>query len=996
MSFFDMMAEIDAVIAEGASCSAAKKLKILIAREPKLGAYAASKLEGSDWLPLLTQPSPLGLTAFACMLTAEGVAMYLFRCAQLSGGASEGGISHAMACLAADASPNVRALLARTAAHLSPQYSILWAERETQCVKEQRVVDGMLALDLGSLISHLAKGGEVDSALSLAAALLGVLPGPEVDRKRDADATEGANAFLSPEPAFRISKYEYDEVLQKNIRDLAKLAPERTFELLSDLVEKTMVFGLREPAKEKPNDLSLIRRPAIEDHGQNQDHGVEHQLINTWRDTAEGMAQRQPERLEDLVRRIEEREWNLFRRLALYLLRVTDNAPIALVEARLAKREYLRNFGVHHEFWNLLHDHFGQISPEGQALVLNSIAEGIDRDDVSDLSQTDKERYRRHDEYRWLLAVEPYLEGQWVERLETLRNEFGVPSMPPDFLAWSGGGKFVTPKSPLTQEQIAAMPVDDLIHWLKAWQPTGDWTAPTPDALGSQLSALVQSAPEKWAGDLARFQDAELDPTYQRCLVAGFTKLQEAGKAFPWPSVLAFCQWLVDQPLEIPGRVLPQRLVARFEADRDRRSTRLEIARLLGKAFQPKEGSPPSLDLRESYWAVIAVLVDDTNPTRDDEDQRGQRGVFDALTTSLNTVRGVALHDAMEYAMWIYRQIESGVKEVEGRNPNWTDMPEVREVLESRFDMERGFGWSTTDRAVLGQWLPQIVHVDPKWVATHIPDLFPESAGLQPQRDAFWGAYLCYSRLYGNVYEVLRAQYLDAVRALAQGADETNGDKPEVRLAQHVMMLCMWGTDDLQPGGLVDTFFQSAKPSLAGEALSFLEQLLDTKDPIPDDVIERIRSLWEWRVKSAGGIEKMTEPELAAFCLWFTSSRLDLQWSLRYLPAAIGRGGKRWAEDRILRRLFDSFDEFPKESLDCLRLMVERAQDNWFFMPSKDRPTWQILDKGLSHSAPTIRDAAESITHLLGSKGHLGYRELLQSHWQRSVGDTVQATDGPS
>jgi hypothetical protein len=189
----------------------------------------------------------------------------------------------------------------------------------------------------------------------------------------------------------------------------------------------------------------------------------------------------------------------------------------------------------------------------------------------------------------------------------------------------------------------------------------------------------------------------------------------------------------------------------------------------------------------------------------------------------------------------------------------------------------------------------------------------------------------------------------------------------------------MWGAAGLQAADIVATFFRTADSGLAGKALRFAGDLLDTKDTLPNHLIERLRDLWEWRVASVDGKPaNMEDTELGAFCLWFISGRFDMPWLLHYLPTAVRVKDMRWVEDRILQRLLEHFESYPAVALDCLRKMVDRTQDSWVFMPSQDKPVWQILDKGLAHEDPDVRNEAEAITNLLGAKGHLGYRELLQ------------------
>jgi hypothetical protein len=51
--------------------------------------------------------------------------------------------------------------------------------------------------------------------------------------------------------------------------------------------------------------------------------------------------------------------------------------------------------------------------------------------------------------------------------------------------------------------------------------------------------------------------------------------------------------------------------------------------------------------------------------------------------------------------------------------------------------------------------------------------------------------------------------------------------------------------------------------------------------------------------------------------------------------------------------------------------VILRAQERY--------PLKYILEAGLAMDDPTIRDAAEEIAHLLGSKGCLQYRALLRT-----------------
>ena len=84
---------------------------------------------------------------------------------------------------------------------------------------------------LGQLVSHLAKNLETKTALELSKALLEVLPGVE-----EAGSTDILEEYrLPPEPRARFDKWEYQEILKKDIPVLVRTVGLEAFDLLCDL-----------------------------------------------------------------------------------------------------------------------------------------------------------------------------------------------------------------------------------------------------------------------------------------------------------------------------------------------------------------------------------------------------------------------------------------------------------------------------------------------------------------------------------------------------------------------------------------------------------------------------------------------------------------------------------------------------------------------------------------------------------------------------------------
>lgn len=847
-----------------------------------------------------------------------------------------------------------------------------WAVRMVEWLRGDNAMFGVLENDIGQLASKLAKEGKPDLGLRLAAEVLAVLPDPEADKKMHPKDNAEKSAYSFLEPQIRCEKYNYEQILEKNIPDLADAAPFETMELLCGLLKKATDYSVSEP-DEKQYDMSSVNRPAIEDSDQNYDFYFQHNLINALRDVAVKICSDTPDKLRELVEKLESYGWNIFQRLALYLLQVADNPPMDMVEQRLVNEKLFDYVGVHHEYFHLMKKRLGCLSEGGRQKILEWIDTAEKLTERDDLTLEEKEQLRPYWQYRYLCAIQDFLSGDRKEEFIKLKKKFGNAEIPPDFNAWHGGITSVGPRSPKRPEELSEMSMDELIQYLKDWKPSDEWKAPTPDGLGATLGSLVEKEPDKYANEIERFMDNGIDPTYVRHVMSAFCRVIESGKTFPFSRVFKLCKWIVDQPMKIPGRVVPEELKKDFEIDADWDNTRMEIARLFETFFRDKVQLP--FELRNEAWEIIEPLTEDPDPDIEREEKYG-----DAMDLSLNSIRGKALYDVMYYAMWVCKHI----KETENRDPHFDDVElrRVRDVLDKHLDIaNEKYGRCRTDRAVYGQWLPQLVHVDTEWVKNNIGKIFPAEEDHRLLRNAVWNTYLLYSKLYNQVYDVLQGVYRQEVEALAGKKIEKDSYKtPEKRLAEHVVIMCIRGYIGLENGSLVDIFFKTAPDELTYHAMDFVGRSL-TGAALPEgNLVEKLKLLWDWRVESVGGYDKMPLKELSTFGWWFSYGYCGDKWAFPRLEETLKRVGISRSNLYLFEHMSKVFKDYPSESLRCLRLFIDKNTDPWFFLGHSKESVWELLKQAVNHDDAEIRDEAEDIVHLLGSKGYLEYRKLLKQH----------------
>ena len=179
---------------------------------------------------------------------------------------------------------------------------------------------------LGKLIVHLAAGGEVQSALDLAATVFEVLPDPQ---KR---------MPVFPKPKTRFSIARYKKTLRNVLPHLVKASGIKTFTFFCDLLGAAVSYSRRHGEVQGPEDYSYIWRPVIQSKGGRLSDDLRDILIMAVLEAGVQVVQSDSSKLSDLVRLLDYRPWRVFHRIALFLLKEFWKAAPELVAEHLTTR----------------------------------------------------------------------------------------------------------------------------------------------------------------------------------------------------------------------------------------------------------------------------------------------------------------------------------------------------------------------------------------------------------------------------------------------------------------------------------------------------------------------------------------------------------------------------------------------------------------------------------------------------------------------------------
>ena len=810
---------------------------------------------------------------------------------------------------------------------------------------------------VSDLIVKLNEAGLVEEAIQLLREAFAIVAAPS----DGGDGEEAVQYPLPPKPRGRFDSWQYGRLLQRLVPQLVSPSGLRILNSLTDLLADAVEEGSRRP-RQGSKDYSYLWRPEIahpRPHGEDaRDH-----LVSAVRDLGALLLNDSVPTLPAILRDLGARGSQIFDRIALFLLAHHGTEDLVLLEGWFDGPDSWSAEGLQPEFDQLLRAQFGHLPDGAKESYLSWVDAGPDLESYAEFrrsstgsepSATDLRVYREVWIRDRLSPLRDWLPKSRLEQLEALVELHG-PSTPRRRGVSAGS---LGERSPVTDDEILSLDWETLAEIAKQWSPRDEFDGPTRAGLEGSFRQRTSANPAEAVRHLGLL--VEIDPGYQAAVLQALRDVVRApgDEAFSWSALLSFLRGLVGYPGEIAAN----------GGDRGRWLRKCVVS-LVGEGLASSGQEIPS-SLRSDVWEVIGSLVEDLDPTPDHEERFGGQNM-DPATLSLNTVRGDAMHQVIRYALWWRRHLER-IPDTVRLDSGFDELPEVRSVLERHLDPD--IDPSDAVHSVYGQWFPWLWLLDREWAESHVDLVFPEGEADQPFFWSAWGAYVVYCEAYTDVLPLLRPKYAHAVRQLGLEPGEMGmGERSSEHLATHLMSYYWRGEVSLESSDLVADFFNVAPPNLREHALTSIGRgLWSLEEDISEDVASRLRGLWEWRVATTPSAE-----ELKAFGWWFTSGKLDSEWSVRALREVLEQRVLPDPDHEVVARLASLAAADPQPALQCLERMISLSAGGWSIHGWLDHAK-TILEIGLRASDPSTQAAAKRVVHALGAMQFQSFRELLK------------------
>jgi hypothetical protein len=815
------------------------------------------------------------------------------------------------------------------------------------------------------LIKSLATDKEIDAALTLSRELLEFIPDPTAPKP-----IEGTDWIPSREPRTIIDKWQYARFLQDDFPDIAQQDPLKALTLLCDLLTRFYDLSHTGKTEEPPEDYSYISRPLIEtsDHLHRDD--VDDSLMGAILTVSINGIKEDPTFLEKSISELKKQKWPVFNRIILYLLSKYPSVNPDLTISHVLSTEFLDNPNYGYEYPLLLNNGFNLLTPEQKKAIFDFIEKAeVIKERISTRTEPTSAENSKKIVRGWqrdkLSIIASHLEGDRKKDYETMVVDLGKAE--DEESRHRRSGVFVGPVSDVNAERISKMTLDEFIELLKTWQPKkGDFGfGPSKEGLGREIAASVKKEPAQFSTYAMSL--INLDPTYVRNYLQAFAEIAQNDIPFEWKAIVDLGLWISEQPREIPERVVGDV----FDEDVDWGWTRRAVISLISNGLN--SNSIP-YELHEKVWKIIAILTDDPNPAPEQELTRDGTLTEDAYGLTINTVRGEAMTAVVEYGLWITRLIDNLPEDKRPTLKGFALLPNIQSILEKHLKSDP----SIAVRAIYGRYFPWILHLGHDWTLGHIKDIFPTGGFNTPLYDAAWETYITYVSVYNDVFEILRDQYMDAVKNLGTVTKMKSRIDRDNSLVGHLMTM-FWrgklGMDDI----LFTTFWKTADTDTMGHAMDFIGRSLHSMtEPLEPEETALLKSLWKYRIDEAEAAQDKTlyQKEMDAFGWWFESGKFDEAWAIKEFLRSLDIAKGMRSDYFVIDRLVILAESRPLEALQILEKLIRPDRPQWvIFGNENDLRT--IFTRALHSPETAAQKMATDLINRLVARGYSSYSDLL-------------------
>ena len=859
-----------------------------------------------------------------------------------------------------------------------------------------------------NVLVHWTEGNETSAALELTKALVEFVPDPESKnkqarrRKKPLDPATIYDTKLEPLPRIDsspVDSSEYNEILTKGVRSLAKMVPYKVACILINTTANMIRFRTHQSDLAEHKDYSEVWCERLTESESNLGD-PETILVHTLVHACERVYEKKSEAVPKLDSFLRNQEWGIFKRLRHHLLALhPNNITKPWIQELIRKYEGYHRREYDYEFQQMIqsaYQKFGAslLTEAERKQIFDAICSGPSKasyrawivdfleDEFTEEKFKDRQRRFHRAQLRPFACI---LFGKYADYFKELEYEAENPISDEDYSPYKTQTSLgPNNQSPITPKDLAICNDEELLEYINHWNNEEvfydgrKYMEINNQGLAQAFKTVFKKSIITDANRLRfwmeNFENIER-PFFLERMLAVMRERIEARNFNKLNEWLVFCHRVLihtdykvedakkraDGSSEVPEWYSPRWTVGDFI-----------------RVCLDKDTDIP-VSAREQLRNLLDTLCTqfDWHLDREATPDGNQTNLADK---GINNPRGKALRDLINFGFWI-RKRKLG-------SESW----EVTRVLEKRFSKDSQYPLTLPEYAILGMSYNHIFSLDNKWAIKNKPNLFPQNATFQWL--AAFGSHLQYNRACIPTFEVLRDEYSFALQLLddfnkQHGPDDERASifdrhrresRPEEKLmrilGRHLFIYYLWEMFPLKgESSLLQRYYQvtDANRERWGHLFEYVGRTLrDTSEQLEQDLIDRIIDFFDWRLQ-------VNEPvELKQFNFWLKANCLTVQWRLDACAKVLEICKSNRVSIIIpLDALREMLPDCPAKVVACFARLTDDIGDDNIYIYTDEAKT--ILSAGLGSSDQDVRQNAERARENLLRIGRFDLMELGDS-----------------
>lgn len=481
------------------------------------------------------------------------------------------------------------------------------------------------------------------------------------------------------------------------------------------------------------------------------------------------------------------------------------------------------------ELFNILKKHNSAFDDQLKRLIKDRIEQ------VPEYYKKEGSQYVASWKYKWLspLKDNPFFNDDYKQAKNAVGKQSEDSYKPDDR---SNEVRWVQNKSPKSQDELLALPIEELIEFLKNFKDTDDGGMlagkPDKEGLANELQKAVKAQPEKFWDNLELFNTNNLY-FYVYRILRGFGDVWNSERDLDWSKIFSFIKLYINRPTFVDEAIKDQ-----GEDSGNIRGKYLWVVDAIVDLIETASRKDTRAFGKEYFDDVEQIFSDLLSFVEGDPNPDTQRS---AITYAINTSFGRLVESYIIFSLRVARVKE---KNGETKEENWGDKKY------QRFFSKTG----VEPHIFLGRYLPYFKFLDLPWVLDKVK--WMETKQGDPDWKQFMDAYLTGPHIDRDLYKAMHANYEFAIK------NKIFKEDIDRRLVEHIVISYLRGYEELAEKNMDDSeslfwlllheSYDDEKQDRWPEIARFLGSVIGRTEKkqkeknAPQAFHERIIDLWRW------------------------------------------------------------------------------------------------------------------------------------------------------